>query len=40
MRDKILTYHLNERNNDLKYLELDFGQEEKILEEEIFTFKI
>ena len=33
MRDKILTDHLKERINDLNQLELDFGQEEKVLKE-------
>jgi chromosome segregation ATPase len=40
MREKILTYHLKERTNDLNYLEAEFGQEEKGLEEEIITLKI
>jgi uncharacterized surface protein with fasciclin (FAS1) repeats len=40
MREKILTYHLKERNNDLNQLEEKFGQEEKGLEEEIITLKI
>jgi hypothetical protein len=38
MRENILTYQLKERTNDL--LELEFGQEEKVLEEEIITLKI
>ena len=40
MREKILTYHLKERTNDLNQLEVDFGQEEKGLEEKIITLKI
>jgi hypothetical protein len=40
MRENILTYHLKERTNDLKQLESEFGQEEKVLEEEIITLKI
>jgi septal ring factor EnvC (AmiA/AmiB activator) len=36
----ILTDHLKERNNDLNQLEVEFGQEEKGLEEEIITLKI
>ena len=40
MREKILTDHLKERNNDLNHLEAEFGQEEKGLEEEIITLKI
>jgi hypothetical protein len=40
MREKILTDHLKERNNDLNHLEAEFGQEEKVLEEEIITLKI
>jgi hypothetical protein len=35
-----LTYHLKERTNDLNQLQLEFGQEEKVLEEEIITLKI
>jgi hypothetical protein len=30
-REKILTYHLKERTNDLNQLEEEFGQEEKYL---------
>jgi hypothetical protein len=37
MREKILTVHLKERNNDLNQLEVEFGQEDKGLEEEIIT---
>jgi hypothetical protein len=37
MREKILTNHLKEINNDLNQLEAEFGQEEKGLEEEIIT---
>jgi hypothetical protein len=33
MREKILTNHIKERTNDLKQLEVYFGQEEKGLEE-------
>ena len=40
MREKILSDHLRERTNDLNYLEVDFGKEEKGLEEEIITLKI
>jgi chromosome segregation ATPase len=40
MREKILTYHLKERTNDLNHLEDEFFQEEKGLEEEIITLKI
>jgi hypothetical protein len=40
MREKILTYHIKEINNDLNQLESEFGQEEKVLEEEIITLKI
>jgi hypothetical protein len=40
MREKILTDHLKERNNDLNHLDSEFGQEEKVLEEEIITLKI
>jgi hypothetical protein len=40
MREKILTYHLKERTNDLNHIESFFGQEEKLLEEEIITLKI
>jgi chromosome segregation ATPase len=40
MREKILTDHLKERTNDLNQLESKFGQEEKVLEEEIITLKI
>ena len=40
MREKILIDHLKERTNDLSHLEVEFGQEEKRLEEEIITLKI
>jgi hypothetical protein len=40
MRENILTDHLKERTNDLNHLEVEFGQEEKGLEEEIITLKI
>jgi hypothetical protein len=40
MRENILTDHLKEITNDLNHLELEFGQEEKVLEEEIITLKI
>jgi len=40
MREKILTYHLKERTNDLNHLDSEFGQEKKVLEEEIITLKI
>jgi hypothetical protein len=33
MREKILTDHLKERTNDLNHLEIEFGQEDKGLEE-------
>jgi chromosome segregation ATPase len=39
-REKILTYHLKERIDDLNQLEEEFGQEERRLEEEIITLKI
>jgi chromosome segregation ATPase len=35
-----LTDHLKERTNDINQLESEFGQEDKVLEEEIITFKI
>ena len=40
MREKILTDHLKERINGVNHLEIEFGQEEKGLEEEIITLKI
>jgi chromosome segregation ATPase len=40
MREKILIVCLKERTNDLNQLESEFGQEEKVLEEEIITLKI
>jgi chromosome segregation ATPase len=40
MREKILTDHLKKKTNDLNQLEVDFGQEEKGLEEEIIILKI
>jgi hypothetical protein len=40
MREKILTDHLKERTNDRNQLEEEFGQEEKVCEEEIITLKI
>jgi hypothetical protein len=40
IREKILTDHLKERSNDLNQIEVEFGQEEKGLEEEIITLKI
>jgi hypothetical protein len=40
MREKILTDHIKEITNDINQLEVDFGQEEKGLEEEIITLKI
>jgi hypothetical protein len=40
MREKILTDHIMEINNDINHLEAEFGQEEKGLEEEIITLKI
>jgi chromosome segregation ATPase len=40
MRDKILTDHLKERNNNLNQLKAKFGHGEKGLEEEIITLKI
>jgi hypothetical protein len=40
MRENILIDHLKERNNYLNKLEVEFGQEEKGLEEEIITLKI
>jgi chromosome segregation ATPase len=39
-REKILTDHIKERTNDLNQLEVEFGQEEKGLEEEIIKLKI
>jgi hypothetical protein len=40
MREKIFKDHLKERNNDLNQLEVEFGQEEKGLDEEIIMLKI
>jgi hypothetical protein len=40
MREKIFIDHLKERTNDLNHLESEFGQEEKVLEEEIITLRI
>jgi hypothetical protein len=40
MKEKILTDHFKEITNDLNHLEVEFGQEEKGLEEEIITSKI
>jgi hypothetical protein len=40
MREKISTDHLKEITNDLNQLESEFGQEQKVLEEEIITLKI
>jgi hypothetical protein len=40
MREIILTDNLKEKTNDLNQLEVEFGQEEKGLEEEIITLKI
>jgi hypothetical protein len=40
MREKILTAHLKEITNNLNQLELDFGQEEKVIKEEIIKLKI
>jgi peptidoglycan hydrolase CwlO-like protein len=40
MRENVLTDHLKERTNNLNHLEVEFGQEEKGLEEEIITLKI
>ena len=40
MRGNILTCHLKERTNDLNQILVEFGQEEKGLEEEIITLKI
>jgi hypothetical protein len=39
-REKILMDHLKERTNDLNQHEEEFGQEERILEEEIIALKI
>ena len=39
MRENILTDHIKERTNDLNQLDFEFGQEEKVLEEEIITLK-
>ena len=39
-REKISMDYLKERTNDLNQLEEEFDQEERILEEEIITFKI
>jgi chromosome segregation ATPase len=38
--EKILTYHLKKRTDDLNQLEEEFGQEERRLDEEIITLKI
>jgi chromosome segregation ATPase len=38
--EKILMDHLKERTNDLNQLEEEFGQEERIMEEEIIALKI
>jgi hypothetical protein len=35
-----LTNHLKERTNDINHLEVEFGREEKGIEEEIITLKI
>ena len=40
MREKILTDHLKEINNDLNQLEVEFGQEEKGIEKEIISLNI
>jgi hypothetical protein len=40
MREKIPTDHLMERTNYISQLEVEFGQEEKGLEEEIIKLKI
>lgn len=40
MREKILTDHVKERTDNLKHLDVEFGQEKKGLEEEIITLKI
>jgi hypothetical protein len=40
MREMILTDHINLRTNNLNQLEVEFGKEEKGLEEEITTLKI
>ena len=40
MRENILTNHLKEITNNLNQLEVEFGKEEKGLEEEIITLKI
>jgi hypothetical protein len=40
MREKILTDHPKEINNNINHLEAEFGQEEKGLEEKIITLKI
>jgi hypothetical protein len=37
MTEKILTDYLKERTNDLNHLESEFGQDEKVLEEEIIV---
>jgi len=39
-REKILTYHLKERNNNLNQVEADFSQQERKIEYEIITFNI
>jgi chromosome segregation ATPase len=39
MREKILTDNLKERTNNLNHLEIEFGQLEKGIEEEIITLK-
>ena len=40
MRENILIDHLKEITNDLNQLEAEFGQEQKVIEEEIITLKI
>jgi hypothetical protein len=39
-REKILMDHLKERTNDLNQLDVEFGQEERRMEEEIIELKI
>jgi septal ring factor EnvC (AmiA/AmiB activator) len=40
MREKILTDHIKEITNDLNQLEVEFGKEQRGLEEEIITLKV
>ena len=40
MRENILIDHIKEITNDINHIKSYFGQEEKVLEEEIITLKI